>query len=93
MDTPKKEDHKASGTEATAAALTKDVTRLKHNVTQLSADAKAHGQAHIDAVQERFNKAVEAAKAQLAARPLAILGVGIVLGYLFGRRRHRRHTD
>jgi ElaB/YqjD/DUF883 family membrane-anchored ribosome-binding protein len=94
MDTPKKEDHKESGTEATAAALTEDVSRLKKNVTQLGADAKAHGQAHIDAAQERLYKAVKAAKAQLAAQPLAILGVGIVLGYFFGRRgRRHRHTD
>jgi ElaB/YqjD/DUF883 family membrane-anchored ribosome-binding protein len=81
------------GTAATGEALTQDVNRLKQDVTQFTADVKAHGQAHVDAAQERFNQAVAAAKEQLSARPLAVLGVGILLGYVFGRRRRRRHQD
>jgi hypothetical protein len=88
---PEKSEGKA-GTAATGDALVQDVSRLKKDVTQLTADAKAHGKAHVDAAQERFNKALAAAQAQLAAHPVAILGVGLLLGYIFGRRgRRRRH--
>jgi hypothetical protein len=81
------------GTAATGEALVQDVNRLKQDVTQFTADAKAHGQAHVEAVQERFNQALATAKEQLASRPLTILGVGILLGYVFGRRgRHRRQS-
>jgi ElaB/YqjD/DUF883 family membrane-anchored ribosome-binding protein len=87
----KDENKTESTTSATAGALVEDVNRLKQGVTQLTADAKAHGKAHIDAAQERFNKAVAAAKENLSTHPFAILGAGLVLGYLFGRRGSRRN--
>jgi len=79
-----------STTTETAEALAQDVTRLKKDVAQLTADVKAHGQARVDDVRQRVNDAVASAQAQLAAHPFAILGFGIVLGFLFGRRRRRR---
>ncbi len=79
-----------STTAQTAEALTKDVTRLKKDVAQLTADVKAHGQARVEDVRKRVNDVVASAQAQLAANPLAILGIGIVLGFIFGRRSRRR---
>jgi len=79
-----------STTTETAEALAKDVTRLKKDVAQLTADVKAHGQARVDDVRQRVNNAVANAQAQLAAHPFAILGFGLALGFIFGRRRRRR---
>jgi ElaB/YqjD/DUF883 family membrane-anchored ribosome-binding protein len=79
-----------STTTETAEALSKDVARLKKDVAQLTADVKAHGQARVEDVRKRLNDVVASAQAQLAANPLAILGVGIVLGFIFGRRGRRR---
>lgn len=78
-------------TTETAEALTKDVSRLKKDVAQLAADAKAHGQARVDEVRQRVNDSIASAQAQLAAHPFAILGFGLVLGFLFGRRGRRRY--
>jgi ElaB/YqjD/DUF883 family membrane-anchored ribosome-binding protein len=86
-----------TGTAATADALVQDVNRLKQDVAQLTADAKAHGNAYVDKAKQsvtdakrRVNDAVANAQAQLAAHPFAILGIGLVLGFLFGRRGRRR---
>jgi ElaB/YqjD/DUF883 family membrane-anchored ribosome-binding protein len=78
-----------STTSETAEALAKDVKRLKKDVAQLTADAKAHGQAHVDDVRQRVNDAFASVQAQLAANPLAVLGIGLALGFIFGRRRRR----
>ncbi len=86
-----------TGTAATADALVQDVNRLKQDVAQLTADAKAHGNAYVDKAKQtvtdakqRVNDAVANAQAQLAAHPFAILVFGIALGFLFGRRGRRR---
>ncbi len=79
-----------STTSETAEALAKDVKQLKKDMAKLAADTKAHGRAHVDDVRQRFNDVVASARAQLAANPLAVLGVGLVLGFIFGRRRRRR---
>ena len=74
----------------TADALVQDVNRLKQDVTQLTADVKAHGKARVEDAKKRVNDTITAAQAQLAAHPFAILGFGVVLGFLFGRRGRRR---
>jgi ElaB/YqjD/DUF883 family membrane-anchored ribosome-binding protein len=79
-----------NSTTETAEALVKDVNRLKKDVAQLTADVKAHGQARVDDVRQRVNDAVASAQTQLAAHPFAVLGFGLVLGFIFGRRRRRR---
>jgi hypothetical protein len=79
-----------STTTETAEALAKDVKQLKKDVAKLAADTKAHGRAHVDDVRQRVNDAVASVQAQLAANPLAVLGIGLVLGFIFGRRRRRR---
>jgi len=82
-----------STTTQTADALVQDVNRLKHDVAQLTADVKAHGRARVDDAKPRVNDAVSALQAQLNAHPFAILGAGLVLGFLFGRRGRRRRAE
>jgi uncharacterized protein YlxW (UPF0749 family) len=82
-----------STTTQTADALVQDVNRLKQDVAQLTADVKAHGKARVDDAKQRVNDAISTMQAQLAAHPLAILGAGLVLGFLFGRRGRRRRVE
>lgn len=82
-----------SNTTQTADALIQDVARLKKDVAKLTADVKAHGKARVDDAKQRVNDAISAVQAQFAAHPLAILGAGIVLGFLFGRRGRRRRVE
>ena len=83
---------------AVQEALVEDVNRLKKDVAKLTADAKAHGTAYVDQAkqsvtdaQKRLTDAIANAQAQLAAHPFAILGFGLALGFLFGRRGRRRY--
>jgi ElaB/YqjD/DUF883 family membrane-anchored ribosome-binding protein len=78
---------------STGDALVEDVNRLKQDVAQLTADARAHGYARVDEAKKRVNEAIAQAQAQLVAHPFAILGLGIVLGFLFGRRGRRRRVS
>ncbi len=80
-------------TTSSGDAIIEDVNRLKQDVAQLTADVKAHGQARVDEAKQRVTDAVAAAQAQLAARPLAVLGFGLLLGFLFGRRGRRRRVE
>jgi ElaB/YqjD/DUF883 family membrane-anchored ribosome-binding protein len=77
--------------EKTGDALVDDINTLKDDVAKLTADVKAHGRARVDDVQERFKNALSAAQTHLHSHPFAILGVGLLLGYIFGRRGRRRH--
>jgi ElaB/YqjD/DUF883 family membrane-anchored ribosome-binding protein len=79
-----------STTTETHDNLVKDVTRLKQDVAKITNDAKAHANAHVDAVRKRVTDTIATAQAQLAAHPFAVLGAGMLLGYLFGRRRRKR---
>ena len=80
-------------TTTTSDAVVEDVNRLKQDVAKLTADVKAHGRARVEDAKQRVNDTIAAAQAQLAARPFAILGFGIVLGFLFGRRSRRRRAE
>jgi len=95
-ETPSNENK--TGTAATAEALVQDVNRLKEDVAKLTADAKAHGTAYVDQAKQsvtdarkRLNDAIANAQSQLAAQSFAILGFGLALGFLFGRRGRRRY--
>jgi ElaB/YqjD/DUF883 family membrane-anchored ribosome-binding protein len=81
-----------NSTTETRDALVKDVAQLKQDAAQIAQDVKAHANAHVDQTKKRFNDALSNAKATIAARPLAILATGIVLGYIFGARRRRRRS-
>jgi ElaB/YqjD/DUF883 family membrane-anchored ribosome-binding protein len=80
-------------TTATSDAVIDDVNRLKEDVAKLAADVKAHGRARVDEAKQRVTDTIAATQAQLAARPFAILGFGLLLGFLFGRRSRRRRID
>lgn len=73
----------------TRDALVKDVEQLKRDVAKITNDAKSHANAHVDEARRRLNDAIATAQAQLATHPFAILGFGLVLGFIFGRRRRR----
>ena len=79
-------------TSETKDNLVKDVGQLKSDVTKIAQDAKAHAHAHVDEARQRVNDAIATLQAQLAAHPFAILGTGLLLGYIFGRRRRRRRA-
>jgi ElaB/YqjD/DUF883 family membrane-anchored ribosome-binding protein len=83
-------DNLMESTTETRDNLTKDVDRLKHDVAKITHDAKAHANAHVDEARKRINDMISTAQAQLAAHPFAVLGAGMLLGYIFGRRRRRR---
>jgi ElaB/YqjD/DUF883 family membrane-anchored ribosome-binding protein len=74
-------------TTETRDTLVKDVEQLKNDVAKITTDAKSHATAHVDEARQRVNEAIASLQAQLASHPFAILGVGIVLGFFFGRRR------
>jgi ElaB/YqjD/DUF883 family membrane-anchored ribosome-binding protein len=82
-----------SNTTQTGDALVQDVSRLKEDVAQLTADVKRHGRARVDDAKQKVNDVITMAQTQLAAHPFAILGFGVMLGFIFGRRGRRRRTD
>jgi chaperonin GroEL (HSP60 family) len=77
-------------TSDTRETLVKDVNQLKQDATRIAQDVKAHANAHVDETKRRLNDALNAVQARLAERPLLLLGVGFVLGYVFAGRRRRR---
>ena len=81
-----------NNTTETRQALVDDVGKLKDQASQIAQDVKAHANAHVDEAQKRFTEAMSALRHEVSTRPLAILGAGIVLGYLFGVRRRRRSS-
>ena len=76
-------------TTETGEALTKDLTALKQDVTQIAEDLKFHAGAHAKATRERVQEKIKAAREAAAARPFAILGVGFLVGFVFGLRCRR----
>jgi hypothetical protein len=73
----------------TSEALSKDLATLKRDVTQIATDVKHHATAHVDATRQLVAEKIKIAREAAAARPLAILGVGFLLGFLFGLRCKR----
>jgi hypothetical protein len=78
-----------SSTEKTGEVLGKDLTNLKKDVAQIAADVKQHGRAHVEATKELINEKIKLAREAAAARPLAIFGVGFLIGFLFALRCRR----
>jgi hypothetical protein len=74
-------------TAQTRDALVKDVANLKRDVSQIAQDVRAHADAHIEATKQLVNEKLEAMRENVSHRPLTILFVGFVLGYLFAGRR------
>ena len=80
-------DHKT--TTDTAEALTKDLNALKDDVSQIATDIKGHARAHADATRKLVEEKIKGARDAAAARPIAILAFGFLLGFLFAIRVRR----
>lgn len=78
-----------SATEQTSEVLAKDLTNLKKDVSQIASDMRQHAKAHVDTTKELINEKIKLAREAAAARPLAIFGVGFLVGFLFALRCRR----
>jgi hypothetical protein len=73
----------------TGEALTKDLDTLKQDLSQIATDIKGHAKAHAEATHSLIQDKIQKARDAAAARPFAILGVGFLLGFLFAVRFRR----
>lgn len=78
-----------STTTKTHDALVKDVEKLKKNAVQIVQDVRDHAQAHVDETKQRVTDTVQGVQDRLTSNPLALLGIGLFVGFLFGRRFSR----
>jgi ElaB/YqjD/DUF883 family membrane-anchored ribosome-binding protein len=76
-------------TTATREALIKDVDHLKRDAVKITQDVKDHAVAHVDETKKKINDTLQQFRVQVAAYPLAVLGVGLFIGFLLGTRRSR----
>jgi ElaB/YqjD/DUF883 family membrane-anchored ribosome-binding protein len=71
-------------TSETRQALVKDVDKLKQNAVQIAQDVRDHASAHVDETKQRVTDTYVNAREALTENPLAILGIGFVLGLIVG---------
>jgi ElaB/YqjD/DUF883 family membrane-anchored ribosome-binding protein len=76
-----------NNTSPTRENLVKDISALQRDVTQIAEDLKAHAVAKVEATKQRIHEKVESARAAVSSRPLAILFVGFLIGFIIGSRR------
>ncbi len=76
-----------NSTSHTREALVKDISALKRDVVQVAQDVKHHAEAHVDATKQHINKKVQAARDAMSAQPLALIGIGFLLGFILASRR------
>jgi ElaB/YqjD/DUF883 family membrane-anchored ribosome-binding protein len=76
-----------NSTNSTREALVNDISNLKRDVTQVAQDVKDHAGAHVEATKQRINDKVQAVRDAAAARPLLVLGIGFLIGFILGVRR------
>ena len=81
--------HNSSPTETTRKNLVNDVETLKRDAGQIVDDAKAHVRAHVDARKQKVTDSIEAARQYAESHPLAILGIGVAIGFLLAVRVRR----
>jgi len=74
-------------TDRTRETLVKDLSTLQRDVTKVAQDVKAHAGAHVDATKQRINEKVQAARDAVTARPLTLLGIGFLIGFIVASRR------
>jgi hypothetical protein len=78
-----------NSTEHTSEVLAKDLTNLKNDVAQIASDVRHHAKAHVDTTKQLINEKIKLAREAAAARPLALFGVGFLVGFLFALRCRR----
>lgn len=76
-------------TSKTRDALVQDVGKLKRNAVQVAQDVQEHAAAHVDQTKQRVTDAIQTAQEALTTHPLALLGIGFGIGFLFGLRFRR----
>ena len=76
-------------TKKTRQALVHDVAELKRNATQVAQDVREHASAHVDATKQRVSDTFLTVKESVTSHPFSLLGIGFVLGFLFGFRFRR----
>ncbi len=64
-----------------------DVSALKKDAVKIATDVKDRAQAHVDETRQKWNDSLKLARETATAHPLALLGIGIALGFLIARRR------
>jgi ElaB/YqjD/DUF883 family membrane-anchored ribosome-binding protein len=74
-------------TAQTRDVLIKDVDTLKRDAIKITQDVKKHANAHVDETRQRFQDAFDQARDFVNDHPLALIGAGFFLGFVFGRRR------
>jgi ElaB/YqjD/DUF883 family membrane-anchored ribosome-binding protein len=74
-------------TSQTRETLTKDVNNLKRDARQIADDVKKHAVAHVDETKQRINDTIDFVRNYATTHPFALLGFGVVFGFILGRRR------
>ena len=64
--------------------------KAKGQLRELANHAQAEGTDQLQQVRGQLDDLTDSARAYIAARPLAAVGVAVALGYLFGLSRRRR---
>jgi ElaB/YqjD/DUF883 family membrane-anchored ribosome-binding protein len=71
-------------TSETRQTLVNDVDKLKRNAVQVAQDVRDHASAHVGETKQRVTDTYVTARETLTDNPLAILGIGFVLGLIVG---------
>jgi ElaB/YqjD/DUF883 family membrane-anchored ribosome-binding protein len=79
----------SSPIETTRKNLVDDVESLKRDAGHIVDDAKAHVRAHVDARTQKITDTVQAARDYAESHPLAVLGIGVAIGFLLAVRVRR----
>jgi ElaB/YqjD/DUF883 family membrane-anchored ribosome-binding protein len=73
-------------TARTRAALLQDVGELKRSAAQVAQDVREHAVAHVDETRQRVAQATSALRERMTTNPLALVGIGFVVGFLLALR-------
>ena len=75
--------------EDTGETLANDIQTLKKDVAQIAYDLKGHAGAHVDTARQFLTDHVQSARDMAGDKPLAVLAIGFLLGFVFALRLKR----
>ena len=75
-----------NSTDQTREALATDIANLKRDVAQIATDVKQHAGAQVEATKSHINQKVQSFKDYATERPLAVFGVGFLVGFIVALR-------